>query len=281
MAMPPAALQTVSDIARHEAGLNLGAGKAAMVEARLRRRLRALGLADYAAYCALVEGSTEESRRERRALVNAMTTNVTSLFRERHHFPILADHVARRLRDGSRREVAIWSAGGSNGCEAVSALLAIAAAVPSADLARLSVLVTDIDDGAVAAAEEGLYDFAGLTDDDRALYGGFLRRHGDSRFSLVPELRDRITVRRHNLVRTRAPGTAFDAVLCRNVLIYFDDATTRQVEGALVAAVRPGGLLFLGHSERVLPEAAGADELIRVGTTAFQRELSGRRIACQ
>lgn len=268
-ALTESAFGAIAEIARREAGIDLGATKVAMVAARTGRRLRALGMTDYAEYCALIAGTSDAADAERRALVNAVTTNVTGFFRERHHFPILARHVAARLADPSRDRVSIWSAGGADGSEAVSALLAVAAVVPSCDLARLDVLVTDIDDDAIAAARAGRYDDAGLVGPDREAYAAFLAPVPDG-FALVPSLRARVTVRRHNLVGAVPIGAAFDVVLCRNVLIYFDDATKRDVQAALIPAVRPGGLLMLGHSERLLDERE-APEMVRVGPTAFRR----------
>jgi chemotaxis protein methyltransferase CheR len=232
----------------------------------------------------MLDGDTEAAIRERRALVNAMTTNVTSLFRERHHFSTMADHVARQLADRSRREVTVWSAGGADGSEAVSAALSIAAATQARDLERWHIVMTDIDDDAIDAAEAGRYPLSSLTPEDRARFAPFFvveEGVGAGTFTLRPDVKARIGVRRHNLVRAPAPASGFDAVFCRNVLIYFDEATKHVVQETLVSAVRPGGMLFLGHSERLLETAVGADQMTRVGITSFRRELAGRRIACQ
>ena len=281
LTLPPSAFRAIADIARAEAGLNIEPGKAAMVEARVRRRLRFLGLADYDRYCALLAGTSDAARRERRNLINAMTTNVTAFFRERHHFDLLADHVARRLAPEPRREIAIWSAGASDGSEAVSAVLAILEACPHLDPARLRVLATDIDDGAVAAARAGRYRLAALGAEDRARHARHIEEDADGTFGLRPALHRCVEVRRHNLAGPTGVGGTFDVVLCRNVLIYFDDDVKRQVQDRLVRAVRPGGLLCLGHSERLLVAGAGTDALPRVGITTFQRDLPGRRLACQ
>ena len=87
-------------------------------------------------------------------------------------------------------------------------------------------------------------------------------------------------MRRHNLVAPAGVGRSFDAVLCRNTLIYFDDDVKRQVQDRLVRAVRPGGLLCLGHSERLIGTGDAATELTRIGVTCFRREIAERRIAC-
>ena len=281
MSLPDLAFETIAGVARLEAGLHIEPAKSAMVEARVRRRLRALGLARVEDYCALVAGTSDEATRERRALVNAMTTNVTGFFRERHHFDLLAQHVAARLRDAPPRTVSIWSAGGSDGSEAVSAVLAVAEHAGDDAALRLRVLVTDVDDGAIAAATTGAYRLASLDGADLHRHAGRIVGGGEGAFSLRPDLRASIEVRHHNLVRAQAPGSGFDAILCRNVLIYFDDATKRTVQETLIASLRPGGLLFLGHSERLVADAAGYDEMRRVGVTAFRRELTGRQDACR
>ena len=279
--LPPEVFCAIAEIARAEAGLHLAPTKTAMVDARVRRRLRLLGLSSYRDYGDLLAGTSPGAERERRILVNAMTTNVTALFRERHHFDAIAAHVAGRMRSRRGEVIRIWSAGGSDGSEAVSAVLAVAEACPGLDAARLQVLVTDVDDGAVQAATAGAYPIAALSAQDWSRYGAFLARREDGSFTLADALRRCIEVRRHNLAGAASVGHAFDAVLCRNVLIYFDDDVKRQVQERLVSAVRPGGILCLGHSERLIAAAPGAEQMARLGTTCFRRDLPGRRVACQ
>lgn len=261
-------------ILRDETGIQIDPQRAAMVEARVGRRLRQLGIADdFDRYRALLEEGGDLADGERRAFVNVMTTNVTGFFREGHHFDLLAAHVAARRRAAPGAPVAVWSAGCASGAEAVSAVLAIAAACPDMPPDALSVVATDIDDGAVEAARTGFYDPDLLAADAASRYAALLCADDRGRVGLAPPWRARVRAARHNLVGgapiPNAPPGGFDAILCRNVVIYFAEPAKRAAQSALDGALRPGGLLMLGHSERLLLPMAASYE--RIGLTAFRR----------
>ena len=241
----PGAMARICAIARREAGLALGSGKAEMVHARLRRRLRSLGEDRYDRYCDLLEADGPAGARERVRLVEALTTQVGAPFREPHHFDLLAAVAAERLAAQPGRRLRLWSAGCADGAEPFS----MAATLQRADLCgpeRIEVLGTDISDAALARGRDG-----------RAERPTWLSRRWA----------DRVCLEVHNLLAPPPPGP-FDVVFCRNVTIYFDAATAAAVHRRLLEVLASGGLLCLGHSERLLPEANAS--LRRVGHTAWR-----------
>ncbi|WP_308915100.1 protein-glutamate O-methyltransferase CheR [Jannaschia sp. LMIT008] len=281
IALDEPTFRRIATVLHDEAGIHLQPSKAAMIRARLRRRLRMLGLTDYADYCDLLDAAGTAGSSERRELVNALTTNVTGFFREPHHFDAIAADARARMHHQIERPYGLWSAGSSDGSEAVSAVLAIAEAVPTLDPKRLRVLATDIDDEAMAAVARGRYPGTALPPDRTVRHAGALDQHTDGTFGLAARLRPCIELRRHNLVGDRPVQAQFDVVLCRNVMIYFDDATKARVQRDLIRAVRPGGMLCLGHSERLLKGEPGERDMQRIGTTCYRRDDSGRSLRCQ
>jgi chemotaxis protein methyltransferase CheR len=273
-----AAFQRLAALAHGEAGLSIAASKAAMVRTRLARRLRALHLQDFASYCALVE--SDDGRQELNAMISALTTNVSHFFREAHHFDILRDQVLppliEKLRAGGR--LRIWSAGCSHGQEAYS----IAITLRDAGLSirdDVRILATDIDPTVIAHAQSGRYPasmLAGLPDALRIRHFSSAEDSAREVFQLDPDIAGLVTFRQLNLLRDWPMRGAFDAIFCRNVVIYFDAATQAQLWPRFSAQLSPGGWLFLGHSERISSEAQGL--FARRGTTAYQRhDVSGRK----
>lgn len=231
-------------IYRH-AGIALAGSKQEMVYSRLARRLRATGISTFSGYLDRLETANVEDERE--AFVNALTTNLTSFFREAHHFPLLADHV-RQLREPAM----IWCSASSTGEEPYSIAMTLcetyATLTPPAHI-----LATDIDTNVLATAARGVYPIERLeklsTERKRRF---FLKGNGaQSGLARVrPELGKLITFRQVNLLadnwEVRGP---FDAIFCRNVMIYFDKATQARILSRFAPLMRPRGLLFAGHSE--------------------------------
>ena len=256
--------ERVRRLIHRRAGISLGDGKQAMVYSRLSRRLRDTGHASFAGYLQWLEGTGGDAARggEWQAFINALTTNLTAFFREEHHFEALADELV--LRNGAR--VRVWCAAASTGEEPYS----IAIACAEAD-ARAEIVASDIDTQVLATAARGVY-----ADGARGLSAERLRRHflrgtgpNAGLVRVRPELARQVAFRRLNLIDdAMAPGETFDFVFCRNVMIYFDAATQRRVLERLHAALRPGGLLFVGHSENF----ADARTLFRLrGKTIYER----------
>lgn len=229
------------------AGIKLHEGKRAMVYGRLARRLRDTGHRSFGSYLQWLQSQAlGAADGEWQQFVNCLTTNLTAFFREDHHFQALADD----LRARAGRPLRIWCNAASTGEEPYSlAITALEALGPQADV---RILATDIDTKVLAAAQRGVYaaDARGLSAERLKRF--FLRGTGrNTGFVRVkPELTRRIEFRPLNLMdRHWRLGEPFDMVFCRNVMIYFDADTQRQVLQQLHTCLRPDGLLYVGHSE--------------------------------
>lgn len=239
------------------AGIALSEGKAALVYSRLAKRLRVLGLRSFRDYCALIDGA--EGVDERQAMMAALTTNVTRFYREPHHFDHLRDKVmpelAAKARAGGR--VRLWSAACSNGQEPYSMAMTVLDVLPEAAELDVRILATDIDPNMVAEGAAGVY-----SDDLLAPVPAASRKHfapvagAPGRFGADATLRRLVTFKELNLIGDWPMRGRFDVIFCRNVVIYFDDATQERVWGRFTPILNPGGVLYIGHSERVTGPAA-------------------------
>jgi chemotaxis protein methyltransferase CheR len=215
--------RTIAAVLHGDAGIYLPDTKATLVYSRLAKRLRLLGMSSFRDYCALIQG--QQGVDERQAMLAALTTNVTRFFREPHHFDHLRDTLmpilAARARAGGR--VRLWSAACS------------------------------IDPNVVQTAREGVYNreaFEAVPAGDRK----HLRKApdaGDDMWRMSDETRELITFRELNLIKPWPMKGRFDVIFCRNVVIYFDDATQEQVWRKFIDVMNPGARLYIGHSERV------------------------------
>lgn len=234
------------------AGIDLNTNKRDMVYSRLLRRLRAHGVASFGQYLDRLETDDRFADAERQQFVNSLTTNLTSFFREQHHFPVLADLLRRGLNGQPAR---IWCAASSTGEEAYSIAMTVVETLGDASGARI--LATDIDTQVLASARSGVYREPAIqacgTERARRF---FLRGTGanEGMARVRPELARQVEFGQLNLLEPQWPllnrlGRPVDAVFCRNVLIYFNRPTQRAVLERIAAVLRPGGLLFVGHSE--------------------------------
>jgi chemotaxis protein methyltransferase CheR len=256
-------------------GIHLGPQKRHLLVARLGRRLRALGLPSFAAYHRyLAEEDADGAELGR--FVNAITTNKTDFFREAHHFRYLAERWipglrARAARGGERR-VRLWSAACSTGEEPYTLALTLLEGLGTALGWDVRVLASDIDTECLARAASGVYTLEQVRPVPAALVRRyFLRGRGADagRVQVRPEVRALVTFRRINFLDDPWPiRTRFDAIFCRNVLIYFDRATQQRILERLLGYLAPDGLLCLGHSEGVHGLAQG---LVAVGHTIYRR----------
>jgi chemotaxis protein methyltransferase CheR len=233
------------------AGIALGEFKAEMVYSRLAKRLRALGLRDFHDYLAQLEDGAHP---EWEHFVNALTTNQTEFFREGHHFPMLARHA--KARKG--RPLRIWSAAAATGEEPYSIAIAMCEAFETL-APPVKILATDLDTRALAHARDAIYsiDKVAALDPER-LRRFFLKGRGARQglARLRDDLRALVDFQRLNLRDdTWSIAGPFDAIFCRNVLIYFDKPTQRHVLERLAARLAPDGLYFAGHSESLLHAA--------------------------
>jgi chemotaxis protein methyltransferase CheR len=257
--------ERVRRLIHQRAGISLHDGKQAMVYSRLSRRLRETGHPSFASYLRWLETAAGAAGgAEWQEFVNCLTTNLTSFFREAHHFELLADELRRRPRHRWR----IWCSAASTGEEPYSIAM-IAREVLGA--AAVTLLASDIDTRVLETAQRGVYDAQARGLDPDRLRRHFLRGTGSNagRIRVQPELAAMVQFRPFNLTSTAwSLGEPFDIVFCRNVMIYFDAPTQRQVLERLHGVLRPGGLLFAGHSEHF----TDARELFRLrGKTVYQR----------
>jgi chemotaxis protein methyltransferase CheR len=258
---------------RQESGIHLRASKTALVYSRLTKRLRALHIDNFREYCKLLAASSDE----RVNMLAALTTNVTRFFREPHHFEHLKSHVLPDLLDAARRgaPVRLWSAGCSSGQEAYSIALAILSLAPEAAARDVRVLATDIDPVMVARGRKGVYGSAELRDVPLEMKRRWFEPvAGEARGVLRAndELRALVAFRELNLNGPWPMRGQFHAIFCRNVVIYFDEATQSQLWSRMLPLLSQGGCLYIGHSERVSGPAQNAFESAAI--TAYRLRAS-------
>jgi chemotaxis protein methyltransferase CheR len=257
-----------------DAGIALPESKATLVYSRLAKRLRALGLSSFRDYCELV--SEEAGLDERQKMLAALTTNVTRFFREPHHFDHLRDVVLPPLMDAARRgeKVRIWSAACSTGPEPYSAAMTILQAMPDAGRYDLKILATDIDPNVVAEARAGFYSNDAASPVPPELRQRWMTRTPDG-WRMSDDARALVTFNELNLIGNWPMKGRFDAVFCRNVVIYFEDDTQSRIWGRIAQLMHPGATLYIGHSERVIGPAA--DRLSLQGTTTYRLDRETAR----
>ncbi|MBX3621058.1 MAG: chemotaxis protein CheR [Rhizobacter sp.] len=255
----------VRQLIYQHAGISLHAGKQAMVYSRLSRRLRDTGQRSFGQYLQSLE-SMPPAHPEWQEFVNCLTTNLTSFFREEHHFQMLATELKAR---GSQANLRIWCNAASTGEEPYSIAMTCAEALPSTG--SVKIVASDIDTKVLATAGRGVYsaDARGLSPE--RLRAHFLRGKGanSGAIRVKPELARLIDFRAHNLMEPRwSLGEPFDIVFCRNVMIYFDAPTQRRVLERIHGVMKPRGLLFVGHSENFTE----SKDLFRLrGKTVYER----------
>jgi chemotaxis protein methyltransferase CheR len=260
----------IASIIHAHAGIALAEGKAALVYSRLAKRLRNLGLESFKDYCALVSG--HDGLDERQAMLTALTTNVTRFFREPHHFDHLRDKVMPKLAEIARRggRVRLWSAACSSGQEPYSIALTILSVLPEAASLDVKILATDIDPKILEEAREGAYSDEAIQPVPTPLRGKWLKRAAmgvDKPWRVGDEIAEMVSFRELNLIGDWPMSGRFDVIFCRNVVIYFDEATQERVWNRFIPLMQPGATLCIGHSERV--SGAAADRLTSVGLTTY------------
>lgn len=240
--------QKVRKLIYQHAGISLSEAKGDMVYSRLARRLRAVGLSSFAAYLEHLESVGDDKEWE--AFTNALTTNLTSFFREAHHFPILAEHLGK-----AQRPIAIWCSASSTGEEPYSIAMTCCEAFGTLK-PPVEIIATDIDTNVLATAAAGVYPLERiekLADSRRKQF--FLKGSGaNAGFVRVrDELRALIKYQPLNLLAERWPlAGPFDVIFCRNVMIYFDKQTQAVILNKFAPLMKPDALLFGGHSENFL-----------------------------
>nr|WP_255595879.1 CheR family methyltransferase [Achromobacter sp. ACM05] len=227
------------------AGISLGTHKREMVYSRLARRLRALGGQDFGSYLDSLENEPDAAEWE--DFINALTTNLTAFFRESHHFPILADFAKKR-----GGPVSVWCCAASTGEEPYSIAITLTEALgPRA--AGSTVLATDIDTSVLNRARTGVYPNERVAKmESERLRRFFLKGRGanEGHVRVRPEIAEMVRYETLNLLSPSWGITEkFDVIFCRNIMIYFDKPTQAKILERFVPLMKPGGLLFAGHSE--------------------------------
>jgi chemotaxis protein methyltransferase CheR len=245
--------QRIRRMVYQQMGIALSEAKRQLVYGRLSRRLRALQLTSFETYLQRVEsGDAAEMEHFR----NAITTNLTSFFRENHHFEFLAKQLLPQLEIANRdtRRIRIWSAGCSTGEEPYS--IAMVLHEQAGHLVRnwdVRILATDIDTNVLEHARQGLYTSERLEKlDSTRLLRWFERAALPEQYRVRDEIRQSVVFRQLNLMSDWPMKGPFDVIFCRNVVIYFDRETQRQLISRMENLQRPGDFLVLGHSESLL-----------------------------
>jgi chemotaxis protein methyltransferase CheR len=272
-AFSEADFRSLAQLAYEHAGIALAESKRNLVYSRLSRRLRALGLQtfkEYRAYLASGDGAQEIEN-----FINSISTNLTKFFREAHHFDHFRSHVAvpyaHSARSAPSRRMRVWSAGCSTGEEPYTIAVVLRREIPDIERHDVRVLATDIDTDVLGKAARGEYPQNSIEDVPKT-YRSFFQASGNDRKSTVAlgdDVRSLIAFRHLNLLDKWPFGGHFDAIFCRNVMIYFDGPTKSTLIERFTQQIKPGGWLYIGHSESLIGAHAG---LSLVGRTIYRRE---------
>jgi chemotaxis protein methyltransferase CheR len=239
----------ISDLVYKTTGIVLAAHKRDMVYSRLTRRLRALGMNDFAAYCSYIQGPAKND--EMGNLVNAITTNLTRFFREGHHFNHLEAELDKLLKNGQKR-LRIWSAGCSTGAEPYSIACVLAQVLENnKNISGIDakILATDIDTNMINQGRAGVYKASELQDIPKK-YHKYASIEGEQ-MEMSDKLKELIIFNPLNLLEQWPMKGKFDIIFCRNVVIYFDKPTQRILFDRYAKMLNKGGWLYIGHSENL------------------------------
>ncbi|MGH8219273.1 MAG: CheR family methyltransferase [Steroidobacteraceae bacterium] len=250
-------------------GIYLGDQKRELIYGRLSRRLRTLGLASFREYRQRLAENADELVQ----LINAITTNLTSFFREHHHFDYLRDEVLKPLvaAPPANRRIRIWSAGCSSGEEPYSIAMTVIEAIPDLSRWDVRILATDLDSDVLARASAGLYArerMKGVAPGQLLRVFDERRDRGAAGFRVKPEVAALVTFRQLNLTQRLPMKGPLDVIFCRNTVIYFDKDTQRDLFARMAVLQRPTDVLVLGHSESLFRVS---DDYTLIGRTIYRR----------
>ena len=253
----------IRELIHQRAGIALGAQKRQMVYSRLARRLRDLGFREFSAYLKYLEADPRSD--EWQSFTNALTTNLTAFFREAHHFPVLAEHVKK-----CPQPVTVWCSAASTGEEPYSIAMTLIEALGSR-AGTASVVASDIDTQVLAKAVAGVFTMEQVSKlSPERLKRFFLKGSGAhaGKVRIRPEVAAMVQFSQLNLLDPKwALKGPFDAIFCRNVMIYFDKPTQGKILQRFAPLIKPHGLLFAGHSENF----SFANQIFRLrGQTVYE-----------
>lgn len=257
----------ISSLAGKYTGIVLGDHKRDMVYGRIARRVRKLGMETFAEYLTYLENNPDKELSD---FINAITTNLTSFFREGHHFHYLKETVFPELKKKHMQDqrIRIWSAGCSTGMETYSIAITLRDAVfPSGW--DVKILATDLDSEVLRKAKEGIYvpdDISELP--EHVVQSSFLHNDAKREIRVKDSLKKNISFKRLNLLERWPMKGPFDVIFCRNVVIYFDKPTQKTLFNRYADMLAPGGYLFIGHSENL---NGISDRFENLGNTIYRK----------
>jgi chemotaxis protein methyltransferase CheR len=259
----------IARLVRQQAGITLTERKRDLVYGRLSKRLRALGLNDFRAYIAHLESPAGGA--EIGQMINAITTNLTGFFREPHHFEFLAEEglgpiVKSRL--SVNRRLRIWSAGCSSGEEPYSIAMTVRTVLGNDANWDAKILATDIDTQMMTTAQAGLYPAERGAPIPAAMKRLYVRQEGNENIRMADTLKSLIAFKSLNLFDRWPMKGPFDAIFCRNVIIYFDNDAKRSLFDRFADMLAPEGFMFIGHSESLFQISS---RFRLVGRTIYRR----------
>lgn len=256
----------LADLANQRTGIVLAAHKKDMVYSRLVRRLRVLKLKSFADYCDLMQ--RDEGSDEIGNLVNAITTNLTSFFREAHHFEHLKDQVLAPLAAAKSKRLRIWSAGCSAGMEPYSIAMTVKSAFKDLRGLDARILATDIDTNMLNRGIKGEYAEEQYKNIPPEYRDDVTQNKKEETILMSDALMQLIAFKPLNLLESWPMKGPFDAVFCRNVVIYFDKPTQTKLFNRIADLMKPGGWLYIGHSENLFKVC---DRFELVGRTIYRK----------
>lgn len=265
--MTSADFDEISKLAMDFSGIVLAEHKRDMVYSRIARRIRELKLTTFREYLTYLKNNHAQEASE---FINALTTNLTSFFRENHHFEFLQDELlpALRFANKSTKRLRIWSAGCSIGQEVYSITMTLKRAGFPSDW-DIKLLATDLDSNVVETGKSGIYPASHIDSIDDETVKRFFLQSGDHRSVQVKdELRQMVTFKRLNLLENWPMKGPFDIIFCRNVVIYFNKETQRVLFDRYADMLPVGGHLFIGHSENL---NGISDRFESLGNTIYRK----------
>lgn len=252
----------IRDLIYKHAGITLADAKQQLVYSRLSRRLRELDLKTFSDYINILQPGTDEWQQ----FTNSLTTNLTSFFREQYHFPILAEHVQKI----SRRPIRLWSAASSTGEEPYSMAMTMVELFNS-NAPPVQILASDLDTHVLETGATGIYSIDRIEKIPIEQKRRFFKKgagKNEGKVKVLPELQKLIEFRQINLLEANwGINQKFDAIFCRNVMIYFDRETQRRLIEKFLRVLQPDGLIFTGHSESFFHVG---DLIAPVGKTVYR-----------
>jgi len=246
-------------------GIVLGEQKKELVYSRISRRVRKLNLENFSQYCQYLTTNQDSETNE---FLNAITTNLTSFFRESHHFEYLAQEIIPKWKKEKKgKTIRIWSSACSTGPEPYSIAITLNKNMAMNNF-NVKILATDLDSEVLAKARKGEYPIADIEQLPRNYLSNFLRNKDSETGQVKDSIRQMIQFNRLNLLGPWPMKNKFDVIFCRNVVIYFNKETQRELFDRLADSLVEGGYLFIGHSETL---HGMTERFVNIGRTIYQK----------